>query len=90
MMAQGSMGGQAVKMPDALFLPRHKAGWKVAARLYSRLQVLTCSSKAQDLQQQPTNAPKRRGRQRLEQQQGAEGIHIIAAPLLPMLGTAHT
>ena len=61
----------------------------MAAWLCSMMEEVTCFSEAQDLQQQPTNTPERRGRQRMEEQQGAEGIHIVAAPLLPMLGTAY-
>ena len=91
-MTQSSLGGPAVDKLDAIVLLGHnKGGLKAAAQQYSsRIEELTCFSEAQNLQQQPTNAPKRRGRQRMEQQQGAEGIYIIAAPLLPMLGTAHT
>jgi hypothetical protein len=34
------------------------------------------------LQQQPANAPQRGGRQRLQQQQGAQRIHPVRPPLV--------
>ena len=51
---------------------------------------LTCFSEAKYLQQQPANAPERGGWQRLEQQQRAKRIHIVAASLPAVLRTAET